>query len=373
MRNEQAFLDVLDRAENQRRARRNFIKLCGGTAAMAGSLSLLSACNDGESPTASDTNNFPSVPTGTVNSLDVDILNFALNLEYLEANYYTYAVAGAGIATSLQTGVGTQGAVLTGTGAGAARAVSFTNQVIAQYAREIAADEIAHVTFLRNQLGASAVAQPQINLSGSATVTTAAGANVVGAFTAAARAAGVITGSGANGAFLATDIFDPFASDINFLIGSYLLTDVGVSAYRGSARLITNKTFLEASAGILATEAYHDGVIRSSLYAQGATIVGSNRTVIDAVNRISDSRDSLDGATDTDQGIAAVTTTGTPPVSVVNPAIANLVPTDANGLTLGRTATQVLNVVYLAAGAPSSGGFFPTGVNGNIRTAASGA
>ena len=363
MRNEQAFLDVLDRAENQRRARRNFIKLCGGTAAMAGGLATLAAC-DNENGDSGDQNTFPTVtptPTATVNTLDVDILNFALNLEYLEANYYTYAVTGAGIATGLQAGVGVQGAVLTGSGAGAARAVSFTSNVIREYAREIAADEIAHVTFLRTALGAAAVAQPQINLSGSAGVTTAAGATVVGAFTAAARAAGVIG---------AADIFDPYASDINFLIGSYLLTDVGVSAYRGSARLITNKTFLEASAGILATEAYHDGVIRSSLYAQGATVVGANRTVFEAVERVSNARDALDGTTDLDQGITAVT--GTAPNTVVNPAIANLVPTDASGLTLGRTATQVLNVVYLTAAAASQGGFYPAGVNGNIRSSATG-
>ena len=95
--------------------------------------------------------------------------------------------------------------------------------------------------------------------------------------------------------------------------------------------------------------------------------------MIDAVDRIPNARYALDGASDTDQGIAATTTSGTPPVTTMNPAIANLVPTDANGLVLGRTATQVLNVVYLTAGAPTSGGFFPAGVNGNIRAGANGA
>ena len=58
MSDQQELLEVLDRAENQRRARRNFIRLCGGTAAMAGSLSLLSACDDGESPDEDDRNDF---------------------------------------------------------------------------------------------------------------------------------------------------------------------------------------------------------------------------------------------------------------------------------------------------------------------------
>ena len=37
---------------------------------------------------------------------EVDILNFALNLEYLEAEFYTYATTGKSITTF---GVGTKG------------------------------------------------------------------------------------------------------------------------------------------------------------------------------------------------------------------------------------------------------------------------
>lgn len=333
------FLEMMERAEHQRAARRNFIRLCGGTAAMTGGLSLLAACDDDDDDNVTPT---PSpTPTPTAASRDVEVLSFALQLEYLEGNYYSYATRGTGIDAALQTGTGTQGAVITGSGPGAARAVAFTDQVVAQFAREIAVDEIAHITFLRSALGSAAPAQPPINLSGSATVTTPGG-SAVGAFTAAARAAGVI---GAN------EIFDPFADDTNFLIGSYLLTDVGVTAYRGSARLITNRVFLEAAAGILATECYHDGVIRSSLWNRGLTAPA----IFTNIQRISDTRDSLDGPTDTDQGIGTA-------------AEANLVPTDAGGLVLGRTAPQVLNVVYQNRAAVSAGGFFPAGVNGTLRT-----
>lgn len=339
MNDKQSLLDMLDQADNQRTARRSFIRMCGGAAAMAGGLTMLSGCGDDDDDDVAVTPTPTPAPTTGVT--DVDILNFALSLEYLEGNYYSYAVSGAGIAAGLQTGTGTQGSVVTGSGAGAARQVSFSDPVVQQFAREIAADEIAHITFLRTTLGAAAAAQPAINLSGSASVSIG-GAATVGAFTAAARAAQVI---GPN------EIFDPFLNDENFLIGSYLLTDVGVTAYRGSARLITNKTFLEASAGILATEAYHDGVIRSSLYVRGLAAP----TLFTRIQQISDARDGLDGATDTDQGIGTA-------------AEANLVPTDANSLALGRTAQQVLNVVYNNRAAVSGGGFFPAGVNGTIRT-----
>lgn len=344
------FLDLMERAEHQRTARRSFIRMCGGAAAMTGGLSLLSACGDddldGIAPAPTPTPTPPATGTPTPTVTDADVLNFALQLEYLEGNYYSYAVSGRGIPSDLQGGSGAQGAVITGSGEGSARAVKFSDEVVQQYAREIAADELGHIGFLRKTLGSAAVAQPAINLSGSASVTIGNG-TAVGAFTAAARAAGVV---GQN------DIFDPFANDESFLIGSYLLTDVGVTAYRGSARLITNKVFLEASAGILATECYHDGVIRSELWRRGLTVP----TIYSRIKQISDARDGLDGSTETDQDIGNATT-------------ANLVPTDAGGLVLGRTAPQVLNVVFQNKAAVQAGGFFPAGVNGTIRSSAANA
>ena len=70
----------------------------------------------------------------------------------------------------------------------------------------------------------------------------------------------------------------------------------------------------------------------------------------------------MDGASDDDQGIAQIANAvGT---------VSNIVPTDTNGLVFGRPAGQVLNIVYLNTSlkATSSGGFFPNGMNGTIKT-----
>jgi hypothetical protein len=220
--------------------------------------------------------------------------------------------------------------------------VQFSDAGLAAIAREIAADELVHVRFLRNALGSAAVSRPVVDLSVSPT----------SAFSNAARAAGLI-GAG--------ESFDPYANENNFLLASFIFEDLGVTAYKGASPLITNKTFLEAAAGILAVEAYHAATIRTTLYARGVQAPA----LINATEAISNARDSLDGPTDLDQGVAP-TGTGVNTTS-------NLVPTDANGIAFSRSAGQVLNVAYLNRAAVSTGGFFPAGVNGTIRTSANNA
>jgi Ferritin-like domain len=246
---------------------------------------------------------------------DIDILNFALNLEYLEAEYYLRAAFGRGLAAGDVTGTGDLGSVSGGL------PVTFDTPAIADYAREIANDEEAHVKFLRAALGSAAVARPTINLNSS--------------FTAAARAAGVI---GPN------ETFNPYANETNFLIGAYIFEDVGVTAYKGAARFLQDKDVLEAAAGLLGTEAYHAATVRTLLFQRNAVL---------AARLISDLRDAADGPGDRDQGIRLQ-------------GHANIVPTDSNGLVYSRTTNQVLNIVYLG-GASANFGFFPDQLNGDIR------
>ncbi|MGH9158712.1 MAG: ferritin-like domain-containing protein [Vicinamibacteraceae bacterium] len=251
---------------------------------------------------------------------DFDILNFALNLEYLEAEYYLRAVFGSGLSNDDIAGMGHLGGVSTPQ----STRVPFKSSAVRQYAQEIALDERAHVRFIRAALasfGQTPVARPAIDLHGS--------------FTTAARAAGLV-GPGA--------MFNPFASELGFLFGAFIFEDVGVTAYKGAARLLQNKDVLEAAAGLLAVEAYHAANVRTVLFA---------RRAFDATRRISDLRDGADGPGDRDQGI-------------VLGGRSNIVPADANGLAFSRSTQQVLNIVYLG-GAGASFGFFPNRMNGAIR------
>ena len=295
----------------------------------------------------------PAAAASTVTAYtDNDILNFALNLEYLEANFYYLAAFGTNIYTSNSlypsgagvmgiTGTGAQGTVVTKS---TTCKVPFTTLQIASYCVETAIEEGKHVAFLRSALGAAAVAQPQIDL--------------VNSFNALAALAGI------------GPAFDPFASDATFLIGAYIFEDVGVTAYHGAAPLITNKTtILPAAAGILAVEAYHAGLVRTSINAIDPT---GSLGLLGYTQKISAVRTSASQAAAT--GTKTVDDYGVGPQMVSlggGSAVTATTLVDAdptNVIAFSRTTTQVLNIVTggnaTTSGAAAKGVFFPNGLNG---------
>ena len=307
-------------------SRRNLIMMLGGTA-LAGAAVL------GNAPKAEA----QSALT------DNDILNFALNLEYLEAQFYTLAATGqtidqaAGVGVGAGTASGPGGTVTLKPGGPAACKVPFALAEVASFALEISGEEQKHVLFLRNALGTNAVAQPNIDLYNS--------------FNAAAAAAGI------------GPAFDPFADDVSFLLGAYIFEDVGVTAYHGAAPSIQSTAYLGAAVGIHAVEAYHAGMIRTALWQQDAA--DTSKGIAATATKISNLRATLDGTGNDDIGLMLVqdslnnTALRYPAATIVN----------ADGATsrgFSRTAQQVLAIVYAnAAAAP--GGFFPNGLNGNIK------
>jgi hypothetical protein len=267
--------------------------------------------------------------------LDVAILTFALNLEYLEAEYYINATRGVGLPPEE---IGSNpGQVIGGS------LVNFSDPTIEAYAIEIAHDEHKHVKFLRAALIAatgSCISRPEIDLTNS--------------FVTLGQAAKI------------SNKFNPYENDLTFLLGSYVFEDVGVTAYHGAAPLITSKLYLDKAAGILAVEAYHAGIIRSVLFSMGQN---------PATQAISAVRATLDGTIGTrnldDFGVGTTTLS-----SLVvagddsNGGLLGGFPSDSppgdNAIAFDRSTRQVLNIVYGAPNA-SKGLFFPSGLNGAIK------
>jgi hypothetical protein len=316
-----ATVDKLNRiAAGRALNRRHFITALGMTGAAAGA-GLMSGCATTSSVAV----------TTAVGSGQIDILNFALNLEYLQATFYAYITQGADLPSTLTANSG----AITGAPAQLAVTASMTQQTI-DLLNEVYFDEVNHVSGLRSILGSAAIPRPAINLA-------------------------------AFGAITAT----------NALSIARLLEDIGVTAYASgiSGLASSNATYLGQ---ILGAESFHSGALRL-ISIQNPTIAA----YIAAADGMDVPPDDLGTATlaaagptasggfyPTYGGAAVPGTTGS---ALTGTFIGTPGTCGSNGFAYARTVAQVLTLLYgtataLAASNSFSGGFFPNGVNGNLTT-----
>ncbi len=236
----------------------------------------------------------PATPT------PVDVVQFALNLEYLEAEFYSVATTGK---TLEQRGVDLSGTGTPGPTTTQFGAVNFANNLVltATTAQNIALDEFNHVQLVRQALlasGVTPIAKPAINLD----------------------------------AMLAMGV--GLVNEQGFLLFDRMSADIGTSAYAGGAPILNGSAFIPTASRILAVEAQHSANARLSLARLGIP------------------SPALDGA------------------DIVPPPLGtNLFSTNpANGLVAVRTPGEVLYLVYGKQAGVTGGGFFPSGVNGNLVT-----
>ena len=203
-------------------SRRSLVQTIAGTAL---AMTFLAGCGGSDD----DDNNNGGGGTTDGTSLDTAILQFALNLEYLEAEFYSFAVNGAGIPASLYTGtIGSPQATTGGV------RTNFSTPNYEAVAREIANDELNHVKFLRGVLQSrnALIAKPRIELN-------PLGLNL--------------------------------STEAGYITLARAFEDTGVSAYLGAAGAISDKGILSAAAAILSVEALHTGNIRLQQVASGNT------------------------------------------------------------------------------------------------------
>ena len=262
-------------------SRRKFLQAAGITAGAAGTLGL-AGCGGvfGVDPEA-----------GPVPTIE-DVLNFALNLEYFEASYYSFITTGVGLSSA---DAGPNPGKVTG-----GKQVAFTDPNVAALAQQLAADEQAHVRFIKEAMelfGVTPVSLPALNLA------------AMGAPT----------------------------DDASFLALSRQLETVGTSAYEGGVQFLSQSVpAVEYAARIHVAEGEHESVLR-----QFCIMKGIASPAVDKYDH--------------------------PPVLGPSTMFNNSAITSLN---TARNTSEVLQIVYAAPGKTgvSSGGFFPNGLNGNIKT-----
>ncbi len=269
----------------------------------------------------------------------VDVLNFALNFEFLEAEFYSYGFNGQTLQANIAASAAATAAgktplianaptVTSNVLAGTEPTVTITDPTQLAILGGLLQDEAHHINLLQQNiitLGGTPITEPVLDYS-------------------------------AGGKMAAV------TSPTLFFAAARQFTALGNSAYAGSAvDLVSNTSVLEAAAQILGAEGQHLGAINYLCIALG---IGNPPDLqIDA-------QDVYPGEAQNPGYPAVFTVT---PIGAVPYTSANATPP---ALGIVRNTSQVLGVVYGVstptttnpAAGTVKGGFFPQGVNGNIKS-----
>ncbi|KAL6970206.1 hypothetical protein U1Q18_029909 [Sarracenia purpurea var. burkii] len=272
-----------------------------------------------------------AVPVSAVPDSDVDLLEFPLNLEYLEAEFFLWGSLGRGldsIAPNLTMGGPPP------RGATKARLDPFTRDVILQFAYQ----EVGHLRAIKKRV--KGFPRPLLNLS--------------------AEAFGEVMNSAFGRAF--NPPFNPYANQLNFLLASYVVPYVGLTGYVGANPKLQTTAAKTLVAGLLAVESGQDAVIRGLLYERAAEKVEPyGITVAEFTNRVSDLRNKLGSAGVKDEGLIVPNFVG-----AEGKIRGNVLAGDQDSLAYDRTPEEILRIVYGGGDEHVPGGFYPKGADGRI-------
>ncbi|KAF2314973.1 hypothetical protein GH714_037398 [Hevea brasiliensis] len=268
---------------------------------------------------------------GPIKADDRDRLQFALNLEFFEAEFFLFGALGLGLdalAPALAGGgpppIGAQKAKL--------------DLVSRQIIEEFGYEEIGHLRAIITTVGG--FPRPQYDLSPQ---------NFARVFD---RALG----------YKLVPPFNPYLSTVNYLLASYVIPYVGLVGYVGTIPDLANYPTKKLAASLLGVEAGQDAVIRALLYGRAYEKVHPyNITVAEFTNSISYLRNELAMCGIKDEGLIVPLQLGAEQKTETN-----VLSADANSLSYARTPPEILRIIYGTGSEYEPGGFLPKGANGRI-------
>ncbi|XP_034690623.1 desiccation-related protein PCC13-62-like, partial [Vitis riparia] len=263
---------------------------------------------------------------------DVDRIQFALNLEFLEAEFFLHGALGEGldqVAPQLAHGgpppIGARKANL--------------DDVERRIIEEFGYQEVGHLRAITSAV--EGLPRPPLDLSPQ---------NFDNIFNQA----------------IGQDLkppMDPYSNTVNYLLASYAIPYVGLVGYVGTIPSLTNSSSLSLVASLLGVESGQDAVIRALLYKRECEFVEPyNITVAEFTRGISNLRNQLGMCGVKDEGVIVVD----PQSGVENKTDSNILSADANSLSYARQPQEILRIVYGTGNESQPGGFLPKGGIGNI-------
>ncbi|KAL8216310.1 hypothetical protein R6Q57_023147 [Mikania cordata] len=275
--------------------------------------------------------------TVTVNShiippkIDEKLLEFPLNLEYFEAEYFLFGSMGRGL-DSVEPDLAAGGPPPIG--AKQANLTSLVKDIITQFGYQ----EVGHLRAIKKTV--RGFPRPLLNLSAESFATVM---------------------NDAFGSPLSPP-FDPYANDINYLISCYVIPYVGLTGYVGANPELHSPVSRKLVAGLLGVESGQDAVIRSLLYERAdEKVVPYETTVVEFAEKISKLRNKLGKMGLKDEGLKVPKKLG-----AEKKVQGNVLAGDEDSLAYGRTPKEILRIVYGTGDEKTPGGFYPNGGNGII-------
>ncbi|KAL5219483.1 hypothetical protein ABZP36_020167 [Zizania latifolia] len=266
---------------------------------------------------------------------DVDPVQFALNLEFTEAEFFLHAAFGRGLdhfAPNLTLGGPPP------VGAMKANLDEMTWRVIAEFGYQ----EIGHLRAIQSTVGG--IPRPLIDLSAH---------NF-------ARVMDEAVG------YHLDPPFDPYTNSLNFLLAVYVIPYLGINGYTGTSPLIDGYATKRLVAGLLAVEAGQDAVVRGLLFERRRETVAEIRrgrgvTAGELTDGVSALRNRLGRCGVKDEGLVVPEWLG-----AEGRICTNVLSADGDSLSYSRTPAELLRILYLTGSESVPGGFFPEGANGRI-------
>lgn len=285
------------------------------------------------------------VPPG---GLDTCITALALNIESMQAEYYTRGTSGS-LLPGKNWDMGMRSLIIGG------HKVIFAHPRIEELIHTLALDEIARVRICRRY--ASSGAGPPLLLD----------------FSGPFRAAGRSARFGSE--------FDPFADEISFVLGGMLFEEVGARLYQAALPLLGTSRFRSVLADILSMKCRHLATARAVIFEAGAQAreaaqqfltvcllspkdihpLGEEQFIIHDESTLGP----LEGQAAPDQGRALRAA----PLDLKQGDSTTPASRGGDRAALGqfkRTLRRMLDLLCLRGGAVR-GGFFPLGLRGDFR------
>ncbi|KAL3538183.1 hypothetical protein ACH5RR_001549 [Cinchona calisaya] len=262
---------------------------------------------------------------------DIDLLQFPVNLEYLEAEFFLFSALGHGLdVVEPELAMGGPPPI----GAEKANLDLLTRKIITEFAYQ----EVGHLRALNNTVGL--FPRPKLDLRAE---------NFAKLFDEAFG-------------YKLDPPFNPYHNSLNYMLASYVIPYVGLVGYVGTNPFIKGYRSKRVLAGLLGVESGQDAVIRMYLYERAEKVVYPyNHTVADFTIQISNLRNKLAMCGIKDEGLFVP-----PELGAEQRISSNVLSADYYSLSYQRTQQEILRIVYGTGNEHIPGGFFPEGGKGKI-------